>query len=63
MRGSILGELLERARNFKMSRDEREAQRRSFVFGNANISNSNITREDIDRAADKIGPPRPSGDL
>lgn len=30
---------------------EREAQRRSFAFGNASIDNPNVTREMIDAAA------------
>lgn len=34
-----------------MTPEQREAQRRSFVFGNANISNERVTKETIDAAA------------
>lgn len=33
---------------------EREEQRRNFAHGNTTIDNPNITREDIDEAADKL---------
>lgn len=33
---------------------EREAQRRSFAFGNANLSNPNVTRDDVDKAAEEM---------
>ncbi len=57
---SVLNELLEKARKFKMSRDEKEEQRRGFAFGNANISNPHITRKDVDREADTLKPKRHS---
>jgi hypothetical protein len=37
-----------------MSADEIEQQRRSFAYGNANIENSDVTREIIDQAAEKL---------
>lgn len=45
---------VEAARNYVMTPAEREAQRRSFAFGNANIENPDVTREVIDRAARRL---------
>ncbi len=42
------------ARRGRMQAEEREAQRRSFAFGNASLSNPNVTREVVDEAAEKI---------
>lgn len=49
-----LEKLIEAARQREMSNAEKEAQRQSFAFGNANIKNSRVTREMVDIAADKI---------
>ena len=49
-----LDELLEWARTQVMTPEEREAQRRSFVYGNLAIENPNITRELIDEVADQM---------
>lgn len=49
-----LQNLIDKARKVEMSPQEREAQRRSFAFGNTNIENERITRETIDRAAEKV---------
>jgi hypothetical protein len=49
-----LDQLLEMAREVPVSAAEREQQRRSFAFGNTNIENERITRETIDRAAEKL---------
>ena len=46
--------LIERSKKHEMTAEEREAQRRSFAFGNANIDNPNVTREMVDRAAEEI---------
>ena len=46
-----LEKLLEEARTRPFSDAEREAQRRSFAFGNANIENPLLTRATIDAAA------------
>ncbi len=46
--------LLERARSARMTRDEKEEQRRSFAYGNSKIENDRITRETIDREAESI---------
>lgn len=46
--------LIDAARSREMSGAEKEAQRRSFAYGNAHIENDRVTREMVDRAADKI---------
>ncbi|HEV7797801.1 MAG TPA: hypothetical protein VGO73_06585 [Pyrinomonadaceae bacterium] len=46
--------LIERSKRVQMSADEIEQQRRSFAYGNANIENSDVTREIIDQAAEKL---------
>jgi hypothetical protein len=43
--------LLARLAKYQMSEEEREAQRRSFAYGNVVLSNPNITRELIDKVA------------
>lgn len=43
---------LETIRDVSMTPEQREAQRRSFAYGNAKIENEHITREMIDRAAE-----------
>jgi hypothetical protein len=49
-----LKKLLEKAKTAKTTPAEREEQRRSFAFGNANIENANVTRETIDKEAEKL---------
>lgn len=49
---TTLEELIEKARTIAPNANEREAQRRSFAYGNAKIENSRVTREMVDRAAD-----------
>ena len=44
--------LLENAKRICMTPDEREQQRRSFVWGNANIENSAVTRTVVNEVAD-----------
>jgi len=53
-----LDTLLKMARKVDVSAKEREAQRRSFAYGNAHIENDRITRQSIDEAADMIAPPQ-----
>jgi hypothetical protein len=55
---SDLQKLIEKARNATMTGAQRESQRRSFAFGNTHIENERITREHIDRAAEKISASR-----
>ena len=50
-----LNQLMEAARGKPMSGEEKEAQRRSFAYGNAHIENARVTREMVDAAAEKIG--------
>jgi tRNA G18 (ribose-2'-O)-methylase SpoU len=49
-----LKELLEAAKRAKPSKEHREKQRRSFVYGNTAIENSLITREMVEREAEKL---------
>jgi len=41
-------------RKHKMSEDEKEEQRRSFVYGNLKLHNPDVTRRDIDKASERI---------
>ena len=50
-------ELLRLARTHQMTPEEREAQRRSFAYGNGRIDNEYITRELVDEVADRMPPP------
>ncbi|GJD34406.1 hypothetical protein [Methylobacterium aerolatum] len=49
-----LTQLLEAARRAQPSPQHREAQRRSFAYGNTHFENGLITREMVDRQADKL---------
>jgi hypothetical protein len=49
-----LSKLLEAAKKAKMSPGEKEAQRRSFAYGNTAFENPLITREMVDREAEKL---------
>jgi hypothetical protein len=49
-----LKELIEAAKNAKPTPEQREQQRRSFAYGNAAFENELITREMIDREAEKL---------
>ena len=44
-------------RRWPMTADEKERQRRSFAFGNVNLSNENVTREMVDEAAERLKKP------
>lgn len=46
--------LVDRARRISVTPSEREAQRRSFAYGNANIENPAVTREIVDQVADEL---------
>jgi hypothetical protein len=46
--------LIEMARKHEMTADERDAQVRSFAYGNTHFENATITREDVDRAVDTL---------
>ena len=49
-----LQELIEWARTRPFSAEERQAQRRSFAYGNTKIENDLITREMIAEADERI---------
>jgi hypothetical protein len=53
-----LQDLLEAAKKFVLTSEDKEQQRRSFAYGNTVIENPRITREMVDRAADELGEPR-----
>jgi hypothetical protein len=46
-----LDRLIEEARRYQMTPEERESQIRSFAYGNTRLENGEITRDDIERAA------------
>jgi hypothetical protein len=46
--------LIEAAKKAKPSPAQREQQRRSFAYGNAAFENELVTREMIDREAEKL---------
>ena len=49
-----LKKLLEAAKTAKPTAEHREQQRRSFVYGNTHFENELITREMVDREAEKL---------
>lgn len=49
-----LTELLEAAKNARITPEQCEEQQRSFAYGNTNIENSRITRETIDKEAEEL---------
>jgi hypothetical protein len=51
---SRLDELLEETKKLIPTAEEREEQRRSFAYGNTKIENAHITRETVDKEAEKL---------
>ena len=49
-----LNEIIEKARTVTMTESDKEAQRRSFAYGNANIENKRVTREMVAAAAERV---------
>jgi hypothetical protein len=49
-----LKKLLEAAKTAQPTPEHREQQRRSFVYGNTHFENDLITREMVDREAEKL---------
>src|SRR5579859_5035844 len=49
-----LKKLIEAAKTANPTLEHREQQRRSFVYGNTHFENSLITREMVDREAEKL---------
>jgi hypothetical protein len=46
--------LIEEAKKHQFTAQERDAQIRSFAFGNTHLENPSITRADVDRAVDSL---------
>ena len=51
-----LAQLIEKARTMVVTDEDKEAQRRSFAYGNVALDDPRITREDIDKAAERMSP-------
>jgi hypothetical protein len=49
-----LDSLIEIARKHEMTAREKDAQVRSFAYGNTHFENQTITRADVDRAVDSL---------
>jgi hypothetical protein len=49
-----LQKLIEAAKSRDFPPSEREAQRRSFAYGNTNIENPRITRQTVDQQAEQL---------
>lgn len=49
-----LQRLIDASRGRSMSDSEKEAQRRSFAYGNAHIENARVTKAMVNEAADKL---------
>lgn len=49
-----LQKLIDASRGRAMSDAEKEAQRRSFAYGNAHIENARVTRDMVAQAAEKL---------
>ncbi|HET9792428.1 MAG TPA: hypothetical protein VFR08_14115 [Candidatus Angelobacter sp.] len=49
-----LTELLAAAKKADLTSEEKEAQRRSFAYGNTKIENDRITRALVDQEADRL---------
>lgn len=57
---NYLQQLVEAARRVSFPSEEREAQRRSFAYGNTHIENDRITREMVDEQAEALKAAHPS---
>jgi hypothetical protein len=49
-----LEKALEESQKTTMTPEQKEAQRRSFVYGNTKIENEDITRETVNEVADAL---------
>ena len=49
-----ISRLVELAKKVEMTSADKEEQRRSFVYGNISIEDSQVTREYVDEQADKL---------
>jgi hypothetical protein len=52
--GDELRKLLEMAKAVEMTSEQKEEQRQSFAYGNANIENERITRATVQREAEQL---------
>jgi hypothetical protein len=46
--------LIDEAKKHKITEEERDAQIRSFTYGNTHLENPSITRADVDKAVDSL---------
>lgn len=46
--------LIEEAKKHHVTEEERDAQIRSFTYGNTHLENASITRADVDKAVDSL---------
>lgn len=46
--------LIEQAKKHRLTDAERDAQIRSFTYGNTHLENPSITRSDVDKAVDSL---------
>jgi hypothetical protein len=58
-----LKKLIELASKVPVSAEHRENQRRSFAFGNTHFENDKISREMVDRQAEKLAQEMTNGDV
>ena len=49
-----LQHLIDLAKQHKITEQERDAQIRSFTYGNTHLENASITRADVDKAVDAL---------
>jgi hypothetical protein len=49
-----ISKLIELAKAVKLTSEQQEEQRRSFVYGNTAFENPNITRKMVDEVADAL---------
>jgi hypothetical protein len=49
-----LKKLIEMSRNVSLSPTQKEEQRRSFAYGNANIENGRVTKETVAKEAEAL---------
>ena len=49
-----LEQLIELARKHTITREEHQAQVRSFVYGNTHLENESITRDEVARVIDTL---------
>ncbi len=49
-----LEKMVDDLRDYEMTPEEHEEQRRSFAYGNAHISNPHVTRKMVDDAAERF---------